>query len=413
MTKKSLGETSQQVEFRQHCRDWLSENNPPLPAFPMPATSGGIMTSEQLEYARAWQKSAYEAGLIGCDYPEEFGGGGKTDCQAIANQEMRRAKTPVLACMAGLQIVAGAMCIHASDEIKRRFLSKIFSAEEMWCAGFSEPGAGSDLASLQTYAERRGDKWVINGHKVWTSMGQFADWMVLPARTDKSEKHKGITFFVAPVKSELGKSVTVRPLVKITGDAEFNEVLVDDLEVDDRYRVDEIGKGWDVMSTALAHERGAGFYVEPKSGGQGNVPKKKPVNRVHPLVALAKSSVRNGKPVSEDPVLTDKIMKMLTRSQGIRDFRRMRGVRDLVGNPARFALQDKVVGADYLQQMNALAMELEGCQSTLSPNDKNALSNGRWSRGYLDSFGATIAGGTNEIQRNILGEKILGLAKTK
>ncbi|MDO8864002.1 acyl-CoA dehydrogenase family protein [Haliea sp. E1-2-M8] len=413
MAKNSAGETPEQSEFRAHCREWLKKNVPAPPAFKMPATSGGILSLEQLEYARSWQLSAYNAGLIGCDYPSEYGGGGRSNCQAIANQEMRNARTPVLAGMVGLQIVAGSMCIHGSEAVKRRFLGSIFSAQELWCQGFSEPCAGSDLASLQTFAQRKGDRWIINGHKVWTSMAQFADWMLLAARTDKHEKYKGLTVFVVPVKAELDKSVTVRPLVKITGDAEFNEVRLDNLEIEDSYRVGEIGEGWNVISTTLAHERGAGFYIEPLSGGQGLQSKSQKAEKIYPLVELARNSVKNGKPVSEDPVLMDRLMKMLTRSQGIRQMRRMRSVKDLAGNPARFAMQDKVVAADYLQQMSALAMEIQGCGSTLATSDPNAPDGGRWSRSYLDSFGATIAGGTNEIQRNIIGEKILGLAKTK
>ena len=260
----------EQESFRQHCREWLAENNPPPPDF-TPVKSGiEVTTEEQLAYYRPWQQAAYAAGLIGCDYPAEFGGGGRERCQPIANQEMLRAGTPIFPGAIGLGMAAPTIFYHGSDALKRRFLPGLFAGDELWCQGFSEPGAGSDLASVQTFAEPLGnDRWRINGHKVWTSTAQFADYMILLARTDKSDRYNGLTYFVVPIKAELGKSVTVRPLIKITGETGFNEVLFDDLEIDDELRLDGVGKGWQVAMTTLAHERGAGQLATASSRRPG------------------------------------------------------------------------------------------------------------------------------------------------
>lgn len=411
MSEKPARDTPEQEEFRHYCREWLARNNPPPPDF-KPVKSGiEIITDEQLDYYRNWQRAAHAAGLVGCDYPVEYGGGGRSNCQAIANQEMLRAKTPTFAGVIGLGMGAATIFYHGSEDLKKRLLPKLFSGEEIWCQGFSEPGAGSDLASVQTFAERRhNDRWVINGHKIWTSMAQFATWMILLARTDKSDKYNGLTYFVVPIEPERGKSVTVRPLIKITGEAGFNEVLFEDLEIDDAYRLDEVGHGWKVAMTTLAHERGAGRLVAPTSGGQGAEPASQ--DRDFPLLKLAQECIRNGQAAIEDPVIRDKVMEMLIRQTAIKQHRRLRRVPALA-DPQRLALQDKLLGTEYVQDTAAVALEIEGVAGTLSHFDATAPDDGKWPKAYLSSFGGTIAGGTNEIQKNILGERVLGLAKSK
>ena len=413
MSEDKKRDTPEQEEFRRYCREWLASNVPPPPDFKPLKNGAEVATEEHLAYYSAWQKSAYDAGLVGCDYPVEYGGGGRTRCQSVANQEMLRAKTPILPGAIGLGMAAPTIFFHASEELKRRLLPKLLSGDEMWCQGFSEPGAGSDLASVQTFAERKGDgKWVINGHKVWTSTAQFATWMILLARTDKSDKYNGLTYFVVPIKSELGKSVTVRPLIKITGETGFNEEIFEDLEIDDSYRLDEVGKGWQVAMTTLAHERGAGPLTTPMSGGQGLEVKPTSDSNEFGLLKLAQLCKRNGKPAIDDPVVRDRVMDWLIRQVGIKQNRRLRSVSGLA-DYQRLALQDKLLGTEYLQDSAELALEIEGSASTLSNFDPDAPDNGRWPLAYLSSFGGTIAAGTSEIQRNILGERVLGLDKSK
>ncbi|MBV1884066.1 MAG: acyl-CoA dehydrogenase family protein [Pseudomonadales bacterium] len=411
MSAASRKESPEQAEFRVHCRQWLSENTPEKATVRLPESPVEIMTNEQMDYLRSWQKSAYEGGLIGCDYPKSQGGGGMTNCQPIANQEMQAAGVPMLPNVIGLGMGAPTIHYHAQDALKERLLPLLFSAENIWCQGFSEPGAGSDLANVQTFAEKVGDKWVINGHKVWTSLAHFADWMIILVRTDKEDKHNGLSYFVVPIKAALGKGVTVRPLIKITGETGFNEVLFDNLEITDDYRLDEVGNGWKVAMTTLLHERGAGQLVTP-SAGRGVV-KKESAGDAYSLMGLAKEFARDGKLASDDPVIREEIMKAIIRQEGSKQDARRSRVSSLCDHPMRLPLQTKLLMTEIRQDYAALALEIQGPASSLYLGDDNAPSAGAWPLAYMNSYGMTIAAGASEVQRNILGERILGLAKSK
>lgn len=404
-------ETAEQQSFRTYCKEWLVDHLPPAPPVRLPQTALEIETKEQLEYLSAWQKSAYDAGLVGCDYPVEYGGGGRKKCQRIANQEMKAVATPFLPNYIGLGMAAPTILFHGSEELKKRLLPPLLSCDEVWCQGFSEPGAGSDLANVQTFAERQGDRWIISGHKVWTTIAHFADWMILLARTDKSDKYNGLSYFVVPVKSNVGKGLEVRPLIKMTGETGFNEVLFDQVEIPDEYRLDEVGAGWKVAMTTLTHERGAGPMVTPASGKSSDSAKRDA--GAYALIKLAKSSPRNGSTAAEDPVMRDRIVDLIIQQEGITQAARMSRAKGLMENPARVSMATKLVRTEMKQKSSELAMEIEGVASSLFISDDNAPNGGQWSLTYMNSFGGTIAGGTSEVQRNILGERVLGLAKTK
>jgi alkylation response protein AidB-like acyl-CoA dehydrogenase len=411
MSDSARKDSPEQAAFRAHCRDWLSANMPPPSPVRLPQSALEIMTREQLDYLCAWQKAAYDAGLVGCDYPVEHGGGGRTDCQRVANEEMQRSGAPYFPNIIGLGMAAPTVFYHGSDALKRQVLPALLSGEEIWCQGFSEPGAGSDLASVQTFAERRGDRWVINGHKVWTSLAHFASWMILLARTDKSSKYDGLSYFVVPIRAALGKGVTVRPLIKMTGETGFNEVLFEDLEIDDGLRLDEVGKGWTVAMTTLAHERGAGILVTPQSGGSrrgdGDA------GLVSALVELARQNWRNGQCAADDPVIRDRLAQLLVREEGFRLNLKRARVAGLTDHPMRLALQYKLLMSEIAQEAGRLGMDIAGNAGSLYVSDPAAPHAGRWPLAYMNSFGFTIAAGTSEVQRNILGERVLGLAKTK
>ena len=411
MSESAQKDTAAQAEFREYCRDWLKDNRPGDPPVRLPLSPLEIMTEDQLSYLQAWQKAAYDAGLVGCDYPVEVGGGGREDCQRVANEEMIRARTPFMPNVIGLGMAAPTVFYHGQEELKQRLLPRLFSGEDIWCQGFSEPGAGSDLASVQTFAEKQGDKWVINGHKVWTSLAHFAQWMILLLRTDKSHKYDGLSYFVVPIRSALGNGVTVRPLIKITGETGFNEVIFDNLEVDDGYRLDELGKGWQVAMTTLAHERGAGEKVTPRSGGLKT--KSTHATNTANLIELAKSSQRNGRPASEDALVRDGIMRQLIREEGLNQNQRRARVTALQDHPARLPLQNKLLSSEIAQGTGALALEIAGANSSLYLGDDNAPAGGQWPMAYMNSYGMTIAAGTSEVQRNILGERVLGMPKSK
>lgn len=405
-------DSPEQAEFRKYCREWLAKNVPAPPSFQLPQSAIEITTQQELDYLCAWQKSAYDAGLVGCDYPKEYGGGGRSGCQRIANEEMLRTRTPYFPNVIALGMAAPTIFHHGSEEIKKRFIPKILSSEEIWCQGFSEPEAGSDLANVQTFAERKGDVWVINGQKIWTSLATVASWMIILCRHDKSDKYKGLTFFIVPIKSALGKGVEVRPLIKMTGEGGFNEVFFTDLEIPDEFRLDRVGAGWQVAMTTLLHERGAGPLVTPTAGGRLTETADLTTNPMA-LIPLAKNCERNGKTAADDPVIRDRIMDLVIRQKAfVQSIRRTR-VNGLVDHPMRIPWQGKLVFSELMQEIAALSLDIQGAASTLYVADKNAHADGQWQLAYLNSYGGTLAAGTSEVLRNILGERVLGLPKSK
>ena len=321
--------------------------------------------------------------------------------------------------LTALRFAAATILDHGSEFLKKRFIPKMLSGEELWCQGFSEPNAGSDVANQETFAEKKGDYWVINGQKVWTSFAEWGDWMILLARTDRSDKHKGLTYFCVPVKSELGKSVEVRPLIKMTGDAGFYEEFFKDLTVHDKYRLGDVGDGWAVAMTTLKYERGAGDLVEPAAGGYATVAPPPPVDGAkgaiyeEPIIRLARNSMSRGKTSADDPALRDRIMEVLIRKTGFEQTMRRGQVKGLLDHPARIPMQFKLVDSEIPQDMAALGVEIEGVSSTLRSSGSPAPYGGSWSGQYIGSFALTIAAGTSEIQRNQIGERVLGMPKSR
>jgi alkylation response protein AidB-like acyl-CoA dehydrogenase len=394
---------TEQLEFQDYARRWLDENRPPPPRERLPITPIEVMTEAHRDYLQDWQAKVHAAGLVGADYPTEYRGGGHEGFQRIANQEMARAGTPMLINIVGLNMAAPTILVHGNEEQKKKFIPGCLSGEEIWCQGFSEPGAGSDMANQQTSAVRRGDDWIISGHKVWTSLGHFAKWMILIARTSKHHKYDGLTYFLMPIGGHPG--VTVRPLVKITGESGFNEVLFEDAVVSDAQRLDDVGKGWTVAMTTLTYERGA---AESAGGGGGDS-----VGPVGRLVSLAKDSWRDGVRASDDPLTRDAIVQNAIVSEGIKQNARRSRVPALCEHPMRLPLQQKVTSSEFFQECARLGVEIAGARSTLYKLDEAAPDAGYWPLAYMNSYGHTIAAGTSEIQRNILGERVLGLPKSK
>ena len=394
--------TEEQVAYQGRARAWLEANPAPETDIKLPISQLELATREQVEYYREWQRRCYEAGLVGTDIAKEYGGHGHSGCQGIANREMSRVGAPFLLNTVGLSMMIPAVLKHGTEEQKRRFIPKALSAEEIWCQGFSEPGAGSDMANQQTMAVRRGEGWVVNGHKVWTSFGQFAKHMILLARTSRDHKYDGLSFFLCPVEGHPG--VTVKSLVKMTGELGFNEVFFEDCVIDDSLRLDDVGKGWTVAMTVLTHERGA---AEGAGGG---------ISTVHPierLIGLAKSSQRGGGLAADDPVTRDAIIRQAIVHEGIRQNARRARVPALNDHPMRLPMGQGVVVTEFEQDCARLGVDIAGARSTLYKHDDAAPDNGYWPLAYMNSYALTIAGGSNEIQRNILGERILGMPKSK
>lgn len=395
--------TADQEDFGRYVRQWLADNRPPEPPVRLPVSALEVTTKPQIDYLREWQGRCYEAGLIGCDYPTEYGGGGHQGFQPVANRELARAGVPYFLNIVGLGMAAPTILVHGTEEQKKAFIPGALSGEEIWCQGFSEPEAGSDMANQRTRAVRDGDQWIVNGHKVWTSHGHFARWMILIARTSTDHKYEGLSYFLCPIEGHDG--VTVRPLVKMTGESGFNEVFFDDVAVPHANLLGGEGNGWAVAMTTLSSERGA----TEGAGSSGQDPRL----AVDELIELARSTPRDGRPASDDPVIRDAIVQHAILAEGLNQNARRARVAALNPHPMRVPLQSKVTRTEFTQSVLRLGVDIAGPRSTLYKNDPNAPGGGRWPLAYMNSYGSTIAAGTNEIQRNILGERVLGLPKTK
>jgi len=395
------------AEFRRDVRAWIQANRPPEPGFVMPQNFLFVETDEQFDYLRDWQRKVYEAGYLGLDWPTEYGGGGDVHKrQRIVTQEMNRAGAPFFVNTIGLQWAGPVILEYGTEAQKRRFLKPILSAEEIWCQGFSEPGAGSDLASVQTRAEPAPDGgFIVTGHKVWTTLGTRAKWMILLARTDpEAHKYAGLSFFLFPMESP---GVEVLPLIKMTGEGGFNQVIFSEAPMPADAMLGKPGQGWEVAMATLTFERGA---AEGTGGGQAT----SSAETVRRVVELAARTPRDGRPAATDAILRDRLVQLWIEEEALRlGALRKRTPGLNADRPLALALMNKLVYSEYGQKLSELACEMLGPETALWMGDPNAPDDGDWPRAYMNSFGMTIGGGTSEIQRNILGERVLGLPKSK
>ena len=393
-------------EFRAQVRSWLAENIPPLPDFTLPQSFLEVATREQFEYLRDWQTSLYRAGYLGFDVPEDYGGRGiDRQRQAIVGQELARANAPFLVNRIALQWVAPTIMAFGTEEQKKRLIPPILSAEEIWCQGFSEPGAGSDLASLQTRAVAIDSGYRVTGHKVWTTVAHFAKWMILLARTDpEANKYAGLSYFLFPMDSD---GVTIQPLVKMTGEGGFNQVIFDDAFMPADALLGQEGQGWRIAMTTLTFERGA---AESSNRERAEAD----AQLLEGLVALAQRIDRDGRRVADDPLFRDRIVELWIDLESMRLGSSRARVPGLTADhPQALAMMHKLVFTEFRQRLHRLACEMLGPEAVLWVDDPHAPDGAEWPRGYLNSYGFTIGGGTSEIQRNILGERVLGLPKSK
>ncbi len=388
-----LNLTPEQQQFRDELRAWLAANVPP----PFVGSSTEEEKGEYFEYLRQWQRKVYDAGWAGISWPKEYGGRGAALIeQAILTEEWARAEAPQLINALGLSLIGPTIIAVGRPEQKQRYLPKILSCEEIWCQGFSEPNAGSDVASLATKATRDGDDFIVNGQKIWTSLAHVADWCLLLVRTDPNvPKHKGITALLVDMHAP---GVEVRPLKQMNGDASFNEVFFDNVRVPVANVLGEINKGWATAITTLMNERahlGTGIYVSFK-------------RNLDQLIAHARQMKRNGKPTSEDPVIRQKLAQAfmeleIFRLTNTRALSKMNSQH--VPGPEGSIL--KLQWSEYNQRFQQTAMETLGPAAQL-----HGFDNGKWIYDFLRTRANTIEAGTSEIQRNIVAERVLGLPKS-
>ena len=392
--------TPEQQSFRDEVRDWLKRN---LPRDWIERFRGGsdIPRPEAYEFLRGWQRKMYEAGFVGLTWPKEAGGRALSFMEEmILQEEMALAKAPPVLNILAIGMAGPTIVAYGTEEQKKRYPPKMLSCEEIWCQGYSEPDAGSDLASLQTRAVKDGDSYVVNGQKVWTSLAHMADWMMLLARTDPgAPKHKGITYFLLDMKSP---GVTVKPLKQITGDAEFNEVYFDNVRVPESQILGGLNNGWAVGLTTLMYERlalGFGLQMRLRIALDG-------------LVDLARNTKRNGVPVTRDAVMRQKLAQMWIDTEVFK-YTGARALTKLLKGemPGPEASTGKMMWVEGHQRLQELAMEIEGPHSQLMKGSPWAVADGLWQHTFLRSRANSIEGGTTEIQRNIIGERVLGLPK--
>ena len=390
--------SKEELAFRHELGAWLaSAKQKGL----IPPVEQGTF-DERVEAGRAWQRRLYDGGWCGVHWPAAYGGRGAGLIeQIIFQEELAAAGSPQLVNLLALSMVGPLIIDHGSEEQKKRYLEPILMATEIWCQGFSEPGAGSDLAAVSTRAVRQGDRYVLSGQKVWTSYAQYADLCMLLARTDsEAPKHKGLSLMVVDMKQP---GVEVRPLTQMNGDREFNEVFFDGAELPCENLIGAENDGWTMAVAMLMYERATLTFQRQL---QSRV-------ALNALIAMAGREGPAGRP-ADDPLLRQRVAAAYTESEALR----LTALRHLTGQlgggkPGPEGSMEKLFWSEMFQRMLETAMTALGPYGQLSAEDPLAPGGGRWPHLYLYSRGRTIAAGTSEIQRSIIAQRVLGLPKDR
>jgi alkylation response protein AidB-like acyl-CoA dehydrogenase len=391
-----LSYAPEQEATRHTVRRWLKANLPPRER-----TDGSLEYGDAARTvkAKAWQRKLYNAGYVAMGWPKESGGqDADIMTQTIVNEELVLARASGLIGMMGVQMVGPTLMKWGTEEQKRRYLPKILTADEIWCQGYSEPGSGSDLASLKTRAELVGDEFIINGQKVWTSYAQLADWMFCLVRTDPAApKHRGISYVLIDMKTP---GITVRPLIQMTGDAGFNEVYFEEVRVPRKNLVGELNQGWQVANSTLAHERNMlGSTTRTRQMFNG-------------VLHLAQSRQRYGRRAVDDPVIRQRLADLAIRVESMK-LHSYRQLTDAVKGraPGIAASVNKLVSTELNHDMASLALDLLGSYGSLARAAARVVDRGIWPWEFMFTLGMIIGGGTSQIQKNIISERGLGMPR--
>src|SRR4051812_26723666 len=379
-----LRDTQEEAQFRSELRAWIDASLPEDKR----GSRGGAQRFDD-PFMREWSRKLSEAGYAGLTWPKEFGGAGAPySFQAIFYEEMALAQAPPHIGVIGLGMAGPTIIGHGTGEQKARYLQPLLSAEEIWCQGFSEPEAGSDLAAARTRAERKGDVYVVNGQKVWSSFAHIADFCILVTQNDPdAPRYKNLTYLIVDMRAP---GVEVRPLRQITGEAEFNEIFFNDVEVPVENRLGDEGEGWNVAMTTLLHERGTLGFALTATFDAG----------VSRLLESAREHA-NG-----DERLRERIAAEWIELQALRytNYRAL-GTLQRTGIPGPEGSGVKLRWSEANQRMTKLAREVLG--------PEGILDDGWWHRQQLRSRGNTIEAGTSEVLRNIIAERVLGLPRSR
>jgi alkylation response protein AidB-like acyl-CoA dehydrogenase len=388
--------TPEDEAFREELRRFLDENLPP--EWGRPGHKPWSDEQGRIAYLKEWQRRLHAAGLAAIAWPVEYGGrGAGVMQQVIYGEELARRSTPEVINRGAILQIGPAIIQWGSEEQKSFFLPHMLHADDLWCQGFSEPDAGSDLASLKTRAMADGDDFVISGSKIWTSRADVADWCFLLARTDPdAPKHHGISCLILDMKSP---GITVRPLKQISGPSGFNQVFFDNVRVPRKNLVGELHEGWRVATTTLRYER-AGTSTSRAE------------RRLEIVAKLARETAVDGKRRIDDPIVRDKLARFSAIVEALRQI----GWRSIVGGlqgvpPGPETSIAKLLWSETDQAMADFGLELLGPYGVLQAGSPHAVKGGNPALSYLIMRAATIGGGTSEVQRNIIGERVLGLPR--
>jgi alkylation response protein AidB-like acyl-CoA dehydrogenase len=388
-----LHPTPQQEELRSSIRSWLRANLPWEYGTGLPPMFDDL--SEEVAFLRDWQSRLAAAGWVGVTWPVEYGGRGSGPAENfVVQEELARARAPELVGRIGINLAGPTLLEHGTPEQKLRFLPPILRAEKLWCQLFSEPDAGSDLASVRTRASEIDGGWVLNGTKVWTSYAQFADWGICLARTGSVEEaNRGLSFFVVDMHDP---GVDVRPLRQLTGESEFNEVVLEEVFVPSDQLVGAVGQGWKVAGSTLSRERG----VNPRQL----------VIHLQHLDELLREAARDGS--FDDPGLSRLLAQSYVevRLFQLLNWRSLSKLeRGLEPGPEGSVL--KLYWSEMSKRMHSVALDVLGDASPLWRGASSNPGDGSWQRSWLYYQASSIFAGTNEIQRTVIGERVLGLPR--
>ncbi|MBN7795050.1 acyl-CoA dehydrogenase family protein [Parahaliea mediterranea] len=400
-----MSATDQELkEFRGQVSAWLSDNKPADPGFLLPQSFMEVGTEQQLDFLREWQYQVWNAGYLGLAWPREYGGGGVEPVyQNIVDQEMRRHGVPICFNVIGLGWAGPLINDIGTEEEKARYLKGILTGEDIWCQGFSEPDHGSDLGSAQTRAVRDGDDYVINGTKIWTTLGNYAKYMILLARTnpDAGRKYDGLSFFLSPMHVP---GIEARPIRKLTGEYGFTETFFTDARIPADCLMGEEGQGWKIAMQTLQYERGA------EAGAAGGLAFERIV--IDDMIAQLRDMTRDGEPLLSEPVVRDQLVRLIMEEKAIALGDKRAAIAPLnTDYPFSLQLSNKLRFSEYARRMRQTAVDLQGAAGSLYVGDEQARQGGFWQRAYFNSFSATIGGGTSQVQANIIAEHVLGLPK--
>jgi alkylation response protein AidB-like acyl-CoA dehydrogenase len=383
-----LNLTDDQQAFRDEVRAWLQAN---VPSQPLPPST----TPEGFAEHRAWERTLFDAGYAAIHWPAAYGGrDADLLTQAIFSEEYALAEAPNRINVLGLGLAGPTLIAFGTEEQKQRWLPRILSAEDIWCQGFSEPDAGSDLANVKTTGVADGDDYIVNGQKVWTSLGRYADWIFALVRTEPDEpKHKGITFVMIPMDSD---GIEVRPIIQANGDPGFAEVFFSDVRVPARNVVGEPGQGWRIAMATLGFERGTGLgsHVRFSKDLAG-------------LLRLVKAAG-----LDEDPIVRNEVARLYTETEVYRH-NQYRTLTRLAGGhpPGPEASLNKLYWSEMEARIYEAGMQALGPHAQLTEKADAALDHEGWHKQYWYARASMIYAGTSEIQKNIIAERVLGLPK--